>query len=84
MSYVKATCVALGATLGLLLLYSQRQTILSLLLARKKAPKRRGAVKAAKLDGTDGNYSMSYFEQGQPNGSPTLLLFHGFTSTKGT
>jgi len=84
MSYAKATCLAVGATLGFLLLYSQRQTILSLIFARKRAPKRRGAVKVAKLDGADGDYSMSYFEQGEPNGSPTLLLFHGFTSTKGT
>jgi len=82
MSHAKAACIALGSAAAFLFLYSQRQTILTLLYARKKT-KKRGAVKVVKLS-DDEDYSMSYFEQGEPSDAPSLLLFHGFTSTKGT
>jgi len=82
MSYVKTTCAVVGAFTTIYLLYSKRQTILYLLFG-SKSKKSRGTVKTIQLP-EDGDYTISYFEQGQQNESPSLLLFHGFTSTKGT
>jgi len=82
MSFIKATCFVFGAVSTLLILYTQRHYIGHLLRGRKKAIKR-GTVKSKKLD-DDETYSVSYFEQGQPSDAPSLILFHGFTSTKGT
>jgi len=82
MSYLKTTCWAVGTVATLLILYSQRRSIAKLLLSRKAA-KKRGMVKSKKLDDEE-DYVVSYFEQGQPSDSPSLVLFHGFTSTKGT
>ena len=77
MSYLKTTCWAVGTVATLLILYSQRQSIAKLLFSRKAA-KKRGMVKSKKLDDEE-DYVFSYFEQGQPSDSPSLVLFHGFT-----
>ena len=77
MSYLKTTCWAVGTVATLLILYSQRESIAKLLFSRKAA-KKRGMVKSKKLDDEE-DYVFSYFEQGQPSDSPSLVLFHGFT-----